>query len=311
MKIINGLDDYLEILKEDGGKFSVNSLDEAYNFCKKVSLSHYENFPVGSILIPKNYRKYFFSVYFFSRLADDLSDELPNEKPEYRIELLNKLIFLIKSDINENAVKFNPLKIAIKDTILNKNMTYEPFEKLVKAFEMDANFMQPQTMNDNIEYCKFSANPVGELVLRIFDNYDSTTSLYSDSICTGLQFVNFWQDISVDKSKNRIYLPKQILEKYEITQNTLFSNPPKPKLEECLKEIYDYTEKFFIFGFSLIKFIENKRLKIEIALTIEGGKRILEKVEKQGTNIIYVRPKLNKMDVFIIILRLLTKYRIL
>ena len=305
MKIIKGKSDIFELLQYDGGRFGVSNIEEAYNFCRKVTTSHYENFPVGSILIPKKYRPYFFSVYTFSRLADDIADELDGESPQTKIDALKKLSELFQNFQPSHNSLNNPLLWALSDTMEKKELPQEPFQKLIKAFIMDSEFVQPETMDDNINYCKFSANPVGEIVLRIFDNYNSTTAPLSDSICTGLQLVNFWQDISSDKLKDRIYLPKENLRKYGLDEKMIFGEVPKVKLEACLKDIYEITEKFFIFGVHLIKYLENKRLKLEIALTVEGGKMILEKVKKSGVGIVRTRPKLGKTDILKIFMKLI------
>jgi len=298
--IINSKKNINELLKIDGGKFSVNSLDEAYKFCESFTKSHYENFPVGSIFIPKNLRKHFYSIYVFSRLADDISDELLDETSETKILMLNKLLNLIKNPQTSDSNNFNPLIYALQNTIKEKKLPLSPFEKLIKAFEIDSNFKQVNTMEDNLNYCQFSANPVGELVLRLFDNYNDDTIKYSDSICTGLQLVNFWQDISRDYKINRIYIPKDLLKKYEI--DDLYKNNLNnlKNFDDCCKEIYDYTENLFTFGIELVKFIKNKRLKLELAVKIEGGKRILHKTRILKSRILYERPKLNFVDWIII-----------
>jgi squalene synthase HpnC len=307
MKIINSKEDILEMLKPDGGRFSVKGLDEAYKFCEKIATSHYENFPVGSVLIPKTYRKHFFSVYVFSRLADDIADELTNETPEFRIQQLRNLLNLIKNQIDSSAQKFNPLALALCNTIYEKKLPIEPFERLIKAFEIDSEFIQPNNMDDNLEYCKYSANPVGELVLKIFDNYDNETAPLSDSICTGLQLVNFWQDISRDYKINRIYIPKDKLNLYKINDFYELNDYEIKNFDECLKDIYDFSEKFFIFGYNLVKLIKNKRLKVEIALTIEGGKRILLKTRNLNTDILVQRPVLKVTDFVVIFFNALRK----
>lgn len=309
MKIIKTKEDIFELLKPDGGKYCVKDLSEAYSFCRKITESHYENFPVGSLLIPKNQRKYFFSVYTFSRLADDIADELIEESSQSRIKALNRLSGIIKIDYDISQDKYNPLVLALQDTIKQKKLPFEPFEKLIKAFIMDSKFTQPVTIEDNLNYCRYSANPVGELVLRIFDNFNSETAAFSDAVCTGLQLVNFWQDISVDRIKGRIYLPLEQLKKYKLDEFSLFDDAQNNNLDACLKESYEYTENLFIFGVGLIKLIENKRLKFELALTLESGLRILEKVRMTGTEIIRARPELTKKDLLIILKRTLTKHR--
>jgi squalene synthase HpnC len=304
MKIISSRNDIFSLLSDDGGKFGVESLEDSYLFCKNVTNKHYENFPVGSIIVPSSHRNYFYSVYTFSRLADDIADELTEDTADIKVNALIKLSSLIKEFSPKFGKLNNPLLWALSDTINKKKLSFEPFEKLIKAFIMDSEFVQPVTMQDNIDYCRYSANPVGEIVLRLFDNYNDTTAPLSDSICTGLQLVNFWQDISEDIKKNRIYLPVEILQKYDIDEKSLFCNPPQDKLDACLQEIYDYTEKFFIFGKDLVKHIENKRLKYEVAITNDSGLRILQKVRKSGNSIIHSKPKLSKIDFMMILIRI-------
>ncbi|GAB1372909.1 squalene synthase HpnC [Candidatus Kapaibacterium sp.] len=308
MKIIGNHSDILEILLPDGGRYGVDTLEQAYDFCRKVADSHYENFPVGSIIIPKEYRKHFYSVYVFSRVADDIADELTDYPAEYRVSLLNNLLNLISGFDYSGLSKKNPLAYALTATIAEKQIPFSPFEKLIKAFVTDSEFIQPIDMDYNIEYCKYSANPVGELVLRIFDNYDNTTSKFSDAICTGLQLVNFWQDVSTDYRKGRIYIPTNLLNKYEI--NDLFDKKAisEPKLKELLKEIYVFTENFFIFGNNLVKHIKNNRLKFEVILTLNGGLKVLTKCKALGTGILQVRPQITKFDIFSLLYKSIIDY---
>lgn len=291
------------LTEPDGGKFKVKTLDEAYDFCKSIALGHYENFPVGSILIPKRHRKYFYSIYSFSRLADDISDEIPFSEKDLKIELLDKFHNIINSDDHQG----NPLFMALSDTMKKKSIPPEPLQKLLIAFKMDSDFIHPESYDDILDYCSYSANPVGELVLRIFDLYNDTTAPLSDSICTGLQLANFWQDISVDINKNRIYLPKNKLAEYQIPLSDIQNQKINDNFGICLKDIYDYTDNFFILGNSLVTYLKYYRLKLEIATTIEGGRRILEKTRKMGTDILYNRPVLEKRDYFMIIIRALNK----
>lgn len=297
MKInISDLPDFAE---NDGGKFKVDSIDEAYEFCKGIALGHYENFPVGSILIPKKFRKYFFSVYAFSRLADDIADEIDNSRKEFKLSLLNKFHLLTENTVIEG----NPVFMALQDTMAKRNIPAITLQKLLVAFKMDADFTQPDTYDDLLDYCTYSANPVGEIVLRIFDLYNDTTAPLSDNICTGLQLANFWQDISTDSKTGRIYIPKTVLDKYGIDTNVIINKKNNIKLNDCLKEIYDYTNKFFILGYGLVSYLKYFRLKYEIVATIEGGKRILKKTGSLKSEILYNRPELTKQDILIILIK--------
>lgn len=283
-----------ELTRKDGGIFKVTSLEESYEFCKKIALGHYENFPVGSIFIPKKDRKHFFAVYAFSRISDDISDEIPIEEKKLKISMLNEFSELI----NDNTINGNPVFKALQNTMNEKEIPDTPLKKLIKAFIMDSDFKHPESFDEVLNYCKYSANPVGELVLRIFDNYNSGTADLSDKICTGLQLANFWQDISVDAKKSRVYIPNDILKKYDLSKDNILNKKINDNFSICLKEIYDYTDNFFKLGTGIVDILNNFRLKLEIALIIQGGKRIMDKVREEGINIISARPVLKKYDYF-------------
>jgi hydroxysqualene synthase len=277
IKLIN------EIIKSDGGTNSVNNLDDAYKFCEKMARSHYENFPVASRLVPKKYRKHILAVYCFARLADDIADEY--------LDSTQKIIILktLEKYLRNKNKTSNPIFLALQNTIKEKNLPLEPFLNLLKAFRMDAEFSQPEAMDDVLNYCKYSANPVGELVLRIFDECTEEKLKYSNDICTALQLANFWQDFARDIPNGRFYIPKNIA-----GEKVLKNNPDE--IFDELKKLYNKTEELFFSGSGLINLLENRLLKIEIALTISGGELILKKTRKLGQNIFHQRPEISKRE---------------
>lgn len=273
-------------------------LQKCYDICKYIAKAHYENFPVGSLLIPKNLRKHFYAIYSFARIADDISDE------NYFIDKNEKLFYLDNfknSLINNNYL--NPIIKALNNTIQEKNLPYEPFIKLIDAFRYDVDFEPFKNWDEILRYCDNSANPIGELILRLFNNYDNEIKKYSDAICSGLQLINFWQDLSVDILKGRNYIPIDLLDKYGIKSLDI-NSINKSNIQQLLNEIYDYTEKFYKFGFEITNKIKNKRLKLELKITILGGYTILKKVSLLEEKILINRPKLNKFDILKIILNL-------
>lgn len=293
MKIISGSRQLLEIAGPDGGRFAVNSLGEAYSFTEKLAKSHYENFPVGSLLVSRKDRKYFYAVYAFSRIADDIADEMQDTPEVNRLDALKMLRGFPGSTISYPA---NPVLAALNDTMKQRNIPAEPLLKLTEAFRRDIMFRRPATIADLEDYCTYSANPIGELVLRITGNYSKEAATYSDKICTGLQLVNFWQDISRDREAGRNYIPESISNKYsinlsigaEITENSL--------LEAMLREIYAITEKYFEEGEKLLYFISDKRINSEIFFTLSGGRLVLKKTRGLGTKIFKKRPKISKFE---------------
>ena len=291
-----------ELTQKDGGRFGVDSFESAFVFCRNLSQSHYENFPVASFLIKKEWRKYIFSVYAFARIADDIADEMIQIPGKKRINLLDNLDVLIQS---EDFFKIkNPVIKALIITIRDKKIPIDPFQKLLTAYKMDINFKQAETFNDLMDYCKYSAEPIGELVLRITDNYNNQNILLSDKICSALQLINFWQDFSLDLMKNRVFIPKEFFSKYDFDVNDLYERKKTHNLKKCLNELYDRTEILLTDGSELIKYLKNLRLKLEIKATVLGGATILNKIRKLQANILDKRPNLSKTEFFLIFFKI-------
>lgn len=307
MKFTSG--ELLELTTADGGRFCAQSLDEARKFCKQIATAHYENFPVGSLLIPRAFREHFFSVYAFSRIADDIADELISEGEDAQIGALNEFEQRLQdSTIN---VSGNPIFIALRHTMLSCGIPPEPFQRLLAAFRRDVHFKRPVTMQDNLDYCHYSANPVGELVLRIFGLWNPTTAPLSDAICTGLQLANFWQDISRDFEKGRVYIPQNILPEFPLDRkDNLVADRNNTNFTSVLKQVLSQTEVFFENGSGLIHFLPFFRLRLEIALTIEGGRAILRKTNRLGGDILFQRPSITGVDIFWILLRTVLRHKI-
>ncbi len=273
---------FTKLYSED---FGIVDIDSAYNFCKSVAKTHYENFPVGSLLISKKKRKYFHSVYSFARLADDIADENLNITVKKRLQLLNYFEVYIEGFTEIQKVN-NPIFVALKDTLSNNKIPKEPLFRLLKAFKMDANFKRPEKWNDLIDYCHNSANPVGEIILRIYDEWDEQTREKAQAITTSLQLINFWQDLSVDIKRNRNYIPLEL-------QNE----------NDFILKVLDKTKNLLNFGSDLYKYIKNWRLRYEIKVIIESAKEILKKEYKLGNSLLDKRPKLFKYDFLLIFIK--------
>lgn len=281
-----------ELLKYDAGVHKVNSLDQSYDFCNKLAQSHYENFPVASLIAPKKKRKYVNAIYCFARLADDVADELElNDKD--KIEKLDLLINYLESKEHNN----HPVFWALKDTIQIHKIPIETFTKLLNAFKWDSDFKQAENWDKTLIYCEHSANPIGKLVLYVFDEFDSTNEELSNYICTALQLANFWQDFSRDLPNKRFYIPKNILDKHNLSVNDLYSEKIKEtEKQKCLDEIISFTQELFAKGESLPSKIKSYRLALELELTINAGKRILMLVKQKKLSIFVSRPEVRKTD---------------
>jgi phytoene/squalene synthetase len=195
--------------------------------------------------------------------------------------------------------------MALHDKMYQLKIPVKPFLDLLKAFRKDVLFIQPENWNDIANYCKLSANPIGELVLRIFNNYNQTTAPYSDAICTGLQLTNFWQDLSRDIPNKRFYIPNKILENFGLQNKDLVNRNKVNNLVLCLDSIFEKTDSYFNEGRRLIGHLDSKRLRSEIKFTIEGGIKVLDQCKEKGIKLLDERPSLNKMDLLKILLKVL------
>jgi hydroxysqualene synthase len=293
-----------------GGRFCAASDAEAYNFCKRLARSHYENFPVGSLLIPRVLQPHFFSVYAFARLADDVADELTGSVEKFAA--LERLEMMLT---HKDYPSTNPIARALQATMRTKSIPALPFQKLLSAFRTDAAFEAPQTMHDLEQYSEFSAHPVGELVLRIFSLYTPERIPFSDAICTALQLANFWQDFSVDIPRGRLMIPQTILHQHSLHADELFAlhdtsaddsrsgrdallKNVAPRFLLCLDVLFHETKLYFTRGKELLPSIPHDyyRLRLELALTIAGGERILEKVFSLKEQVLICRPRLDSGD---------------
>ncbi|OGU13864.1 MAG: squalene synthase HpnC [Ignavibacteria bacterium GWB2_35_12] len=270
-----------------------------------MTISHYENFPVASFLVPKSLRKYVNAIYTYARIADDIGDELTSIGKEKRLKALDDYEQLLLN--NEGQQNNNPVFLAIHQTMKDRNIPVEPLQKLLIAFRRDVEFVRANTIDDLLNYCSYSANPVGELVLRLFNNYNDITAPLSDKICTGLQLANFWQDLSIDLKNGRVYIPLNILENYNINQQNIYEKGSNENLFNCLNELYLQTEKYLRDGYKLIEYLNNYRLKLEIKASALGGLEIIEKSRNLGTDIIKSRPKLSKLDFMKIFIKAVIK----
>ena len=257
-----------------------------------LAQSHYENFPVGSFLLPRDLRRPIRLVYAFARAADDMADE-GNDPMEARLAKLDAWEAGLKHAMGGN--RESSFFFELSGIIASHSIPPSLFFDLVEAFRMDARGRVYQTFKDVEFYCRHSANPVGRILLHLFGSPTDELCVYSDAICTALQLTNFWQDLSVDIDRNRVYIPQEDLERFGLTREDLRRKDGTGSLVPLLKYQVDRTRHFFLEGMPLLHLID-RRFALELRLTVNGGLQILRKIEAQQYDTLRRRPVLSAVD---------------
>jgi len=267
-------------------------IDQAYQHCLAVTRAHYENFPVASWLLPKSIRPAVASIYAFARRADDIADEGEMD-PVERLQKLDEWGERLETCDSEPAD--HDVFIALGETIRRYDLPLQLFRDLLHAFRRDVEVKRYETWDDLLnEYCRFSANPVGRLVLLLFGYRDKEPHLLSDRTCTALQLANFWQDISVDLRKGRIYVPLELMKVHGYAEAAFLRRIYDQRFRSLLSDLIGRTRALFVEGADLPTMVGG-RLGWELRGVWVGGTRILEKIEAYP-NVFDRRPTLGKPD---------------
>jgi squalene synthase HpnC len=281
-------------------------INSSFKYCEDLTKNHYENFPVASFLIPDCKRKYIYAIYAFARAADDFADEpgIGGGK-EKRHALLDEWNEKLRDCYKGKA--YDPIFIALGETVKKCKIPPEPLKNLLKAFRQDVVKNRYENFDELLAYCKNSANPVGRLVLMVFDKHDEQMFNYSDKICTALQLANFWQDVSVDLKKDRIYVPREDMKNFGYSENDLKNLNANNSFKELMKMLVQKTENIFNEGKELLRLMRegegSKRLSRELNLTWLGGMEILNKIRKLDFDVLHSRPVLSNFDKFRLLVR--------
>lgn len=268
------------------------NIDSAYNSAIRFAKTHYENFPVISFLIPKRLRKHVAIIYWFARIADDIADE-GNLSEEERLIQLNEFEKNFGNLITGEYK--SDYEMALHQTIKERELNPEHFINLLKAFKQDVLKKRYDSYDELLNYCSHSANPVGRLILELYGIRDEQANKYSDKICTALQITNFLQDVKIDYRKGRIYLPRDEMQSYKVSEIIFEESEINLNFKKLIVFNINRTQKLFDDGRNLLKFLSG-RLKLEIKWTIYGGELILKKIRDNDNNV-FVRPSLTKADV--------------
>lgn len=267
------------------------TLEAAQAYCRQLALGHYENFPVATFLLPRELRQPFFAVYAFCRWADDLGDEQPS--PADALRLLGWWRNELRSCYAGQCR--HPVYVALKPVIDAFDIPIDHFEALISAFEQDQTVREYDTFAQLTDYCTRSANPVGRLVLRLFRCDREPLAEWSNSICTGLQLANFWQDVGRDLNLGRIYLPQEDRLRFGYSDDDLRQRRTTPAFLSLMKCEVDRAREFLKHGRPLIEQLP-PALQIDVELFLEGGLCVLRKIEAIEYRVWETRPRVRKLD---------------
>lgn len=275
---------------------------EALEYTRWLATHHYENFHVVSFLLPKELHQDFYNVYAFCRWADDLGDEIGDPRESLR------LLAWWREELQSmyRGQTGHPVFVALKGTVQRHEIPIEPFNRLIQAFEQDQTVTRYQTFDDVFAYCVNSANPVGHLVLYLCGYRDQELQKLSDHTCTALQLANFWQDVTIDLQKDRIYLPLDLFEKYGCSTGELFAGICNDRFQSVMREAVDVAENLFHAGLPLIGMVD-RRLALDLELFSRGGMKILQKIRVQDYNVLKRRPHISKAERVVILLQCLPR----
>jgi len=280
------------------------TLDEARAWCRQLAESHYENFHVATWFLPKPLRPHFHSIYAYCRISDDLGDEVGD--PAVALALLD--LWGRELDACYEGRARHPVFVALAETIRACSIPKEPFADLLVAFRQDQTVTRYTTMDDVLAYCRYSANPVGRLVLYACgevspDKIEENCRL-SDATCSALQLANFWQDVRVDFRKDRVYIPQDDMRRFGVSDETIAGGVATPEFRALLRHEVDYARSLFEAGLPLIARV-NRDLALDLDLFSRGGLEILRAIERRDYDVLSARPAISKRTKLALALRAL------
>jgi squalene synthase HpnC len=264
-----------------------DELATAYAWCAKLAHSHYENFTIASWLMPRAMRRHVHAIYAYARIADDFADE------ERSIAQLDQ--WQHELELAYAGVPRHPVMVALADTVRRYDIPPEPFVDLLKAFRSDVEFQGFETTADLLGYTRYSANPVGHLVLYLFGFRDAERQRLSDLICTGLQLANFWQDVAIDLAKGRIYFPRCDMEQYRVTVEDLHHGKVTAGFIGLMRHEILRAREMLLAGAALSTLV-GRGLRRDVLMFAGGGLAILRAIERAGYDVFRARPALTRLD---------------
>ncbi len=282
-------------------------LGEAYQYCETLARGHYENFNVGGWITPKDKLPHVYAIYAWCRMVDDLGDEslppIPVATPEdagkpdgaITAHRLSQLAWWQEElDAIYSGQPTHPISIAVQHTVAAFEIPPEPFHRLIKANMMDQGSGRFDTLDDVLEYCRYSANPVGHLYLHLFGYADRRRQLLADHTCTALQLTNFWQDVNRDyHDRGRIYLPASDMKRFGVGESDIANDSANSEFRALMRYECDIAMRMFRQGAPLVDALD-KGARLPVALFTRGGVAVLHAIRRQRYDVLTRRPALSK-----------------
>jgi squalene synthase HpnC len=263
------------------------AVNEAFAWCRGFANAHQENFSVVTWLLPRDVRPHFHSLYSFCRMTDDLGDEAEGD----RLRQLDDWEVQLRACYA--GERTSPLFVALGETVDRFHIPPDPFLRLIEANRMDQRINRFGTYEDLLKYCSYSAAPVGRMVLHVLGYADERRQLLSDSTCVALQLANFWQDVTLDWEKGRVYLPQEDLERFGVSEGDIAARRFSLGFQELMRFEVARARKLFAEGRALEPLID-KRARLDVRLFRLGGEATLDAIEKAGYNVLKGRPHISK-----------------
>ena len=267
------------------------TLAEAQAWCRHLATTHYENFHVATWFLPRRIRPYFESIYAFSRVSDDLGDEVADTQTAIR--LLAEWRAMLAQCYAQPGSSQHPVFVALQQTIAETGVPRQLFDDLITAFEQDQVVTHHLSLASLEHYSVYSANPVGRLVLWVSGYRDEPRAQLSDKVCTALQLANFWQDVVEDGDRNRRYLPADIMQRFGVTDADLAARNFTPGFREMMAFLVAYTRAMMDDGAALTRTVDAE-LAVTLRLFVAGGRAALGGVVQGGYNVLAKRPSVSK-----------------
>lgn len=274
------------------------SLRDSQAFCRRLATSHYENFPVVTWFLPRHLHQHFFNVYAYCRISDDIGDEVGNAALSFR------MFDEWEAELNAcyEGTPRHPVFVALRETVREFAIPKQEFTDLLIAFRQDQTVTRFPRFEDVLHYCRYSANPVGHLVLYLCGYSDPERQKLADYTCTALQLANFWQDVAVDFRKGRIYLPLEDMERFGVAEAELEARRATPQFLKLMQFEVQRARDWFDRGLPLVKMVD-KHLAIDLKLFTRGGQEILRAIEGQRFDVLKKRPAISKAGKLWLVLR--------